>query len=101
MRAQAVQYGVRQPLRPLPVPRREAREEVAREERQVVEPLAQRLYPHDDRVDAVEEVLPERARGDALLQVLVRGRDEPEVHGNRAPSSEPLDLAALERAQQL
>ena len=65
--------------------------------------LRSRSGGHADghHVEAVVEILAEGARPDGLAQVGVGGRDHAHVHLDGAGAAEPLDLALLERAQQL
>ena len=69
--------------------------------RHVVRPARAAAGSERDRVDPVEEVLAERSRPRPAPQVFVRRRDEAEVHGDRPPAAHALDLARLERAQEL
>src|SRR4029453_1575892 len=52
-------------------------------------------------VDAVEEILAESPVPHRLLEIDVRGDNEPEVRANRLGPPDALDLAFLNRAQQL
>ncbi len=54
---------------------------------------------HD--VEPVEEVLAERALAHRLPEVHVGRGDDPDVHGDGAGAAEALDLALLQRAQEL
>ncbi len=78
-----------------------AADEEVDEHRQVFDALAQRRQAHRNHVDAVEEVLAERAFLDGALEVDVGGGHQAErrAHGPRA--ADPLDLAFLDGAQQL
>src|SRR5690606_25472876 len=60
--------------------RRVAVEEVHRQERDVLAAVAQRRELDVDGVEAVVEVLAEVALGDLRLEVLVRRRDDADVH---------------------
>src|SRR5262249_54024847 len=79
----------------------EADEEVLGEERNVAAALPERRNRDRDGVDAVVEVLAEAPRGDARLEVLVGGRDQTKVDGDRPTPAAQLDLAGLEDAPQL
>ena len=68
---------------------------------QVLQPLAQRREPDREDVEPEEQVLPEVAVGHRILQPAIGGRDDPHVHPLRALGAEPLQLAGLERAEQL
>src|SRR5580704_3143738 len=67
----------------------------------VAEPRAQRRNGDREYVEAIEKILAETARLDELDQVLVGRRDEAEVHLDGAPRADRIDLALLQRAQQL
>src|SRR5580693_6434711 len=67
----------------------------------VAEPGAQRRNGDREHVQAIEEILAETARLDEFDQVLVGRRDEAEVHLDRAPRADRIDLALLQRTQQL
>src|SRR5437764_1346919 len=58
---------------------------------------AQRRHLDRHDVEAVEEILPETARGDFGAQVLVGGGDDPHVHRQRLDRSDAGDDALLER----
>ena len=78
-----------------------ALEEQPRQLRQIFDPIAQRRHPDRDDVDAVEEVLAESSLLDRLLEVDVGGDDQPEVGADRLGAADALDLAFLDRPQQL
>src|SRR5258705_8877197 len=63
--------------------------------------LPQRGHPDGHHVEAVVEVLAERARPDRLPQVGVGGRDDPHVDLDGAGAAEPLDLPLLQGAEEL
>ena len=79
----------------------EAREEVHGEVRHVLEALAQRRHPDREHVEAVVEVLAELAVLDQLDHVAVGGGDQAEVDLHRPLGADGIDLALLQRAQQL
>ena len=78
-----------------------ARHEVLRELRHVAEALAQRRHPDGEHVHAVVEVLAELPVAHQLDHVAVGGRDQAEIDLQRFLRSDRIDLAVLQRAQQL
>ncbi|EWS52847.1 hypothetical protein X551_04363 [Methylibium sp. T29] len=76
-------------------------QEVVHEHRDVLAPLAQRRHPHRQHVEAEEQVLAEAAGLDLLAQVQVAGRHHAHVDLARLRAAHALDLALLQRAQQL
>ncbi len=60
-----------------------AREEVVRQPVEVVASLAERGEAQLDRVDPVEQVLPERPVGDACVNGRIRRAHQPHVDGPR------------------
>ena len=79
----------------------EAREEMAHQVRDVLRPLAQRRHRDRKDVQAVEQVLAETALLHVVDQVAVGGRDDAHVDLDRLARADRLDLALLDRAQQL
>ena len=79
---------------------REVRE-VRREQRDVLAPLAQRRHVQREHGQAVVEVGAEATALDLAGEVAVGGGDHPHVDVVRAVGADALDLAALQRAQQL
>ena len=71
------------------------------EQRNVVAPLAQRRQLHRDDVQAVEQILAERALGDHLREIGVRRGDDADVDLDRLRVADALELALLQHAQQL
>ena len=69
--------------------------------RHVVDAVAQRRHPDRDDVDPVVEVLAEPPFLDRLLEVDVGRGDQAELGLDRLGAADPLDLALLDRAQQL
>ncbi len=69
--------------------------------RQVVHAIAQRRQVHAHALEAVEQILAERALRHHRLEVAVGGRDHPHVGRDRARAPDPLELALLEHAQDL
>ena len=78
-----------------------AADEEVDEHRQVLDALAQRRQPHRNHVEAVVEIFAERAVLDRALEVDVGRRDQPERGADRPSAADALDLALLDRAQQL
>ena len=76
-------------------------EEVVGEQQDVGLPLAQRRDEDREDVQAVEQVLAERAGGNRVFEVLVGRGDQPDVDLDRLDAAEPLELALLQHAQQL
>ncbi len=72
-----------------------------REQRDVGHALAQRRQADRHHVEAIEQIFSEGARRDELLQLAVRGRDEPHVDADGLDAADPLELALLEGAQEL
>src|SRR2546422_1572401 len=68
---------------------------------QIVEALAQRREPELDSAQAIEQVRSEPTLVDELAQGLVRRGDDSNVDVDRPAAPDPLDLALLERAQDL
>ena len=75
-------------------------QEVAREHRNVFEPLAQRGQAQADHVQAVEQVLPEAALFNALLQVLVGGCDHTHVGLDGVVPTHTVEVAVAQHPQQ-
>ncbi len=75
--------------------------EVPGQEDHVVAALAQGGQPQGDDVQAVEEVLPELAGLDRLLDVAVGGGQHAHVHAHGLHAAHAVDLALLQHAQQL
>ena len=67
----------------------------------VVRPLAQGRQLQRQHVEPVQQVLAERALGHGPLQVAVAGRDQADVDRDRACAADAVDLALLDRAQEL
>src|SRR5712691_4693664 len=67
----------------------------------VLGPVAQRRKGDGERVEAVEEILPELADGERLLEITIGGGDD--AHPNLARDHVPhgLDLARLQHAEEL
>ncbi len=71
------------------------------ERRDVAGPLAQRRYSQRHHIQAEVQVLTERATLDFGRQIAVGGREDPHIHPHGRGTTEPVDLALLECAQQL
>src|SRR5579885_598427 len=76
-------------------------QELADEQRDVLDALAQRRNAQRHDVDAVVEVLPHPSLRHELGQVHVGRADDPHVHLDAAVRAELLDLPLLEHAEQL
>ena len=85
----------------LPEPRVVAAQEELGELRDVLGALAQRRQLDRDDVDPVVEVLAEPPFLDRLLEIDVGRRDQAELGLDRLGAADALDLAFLNRAQQL
>ena len=71
------------------------------ERRNVFLVLAQRRNIDGDHVEAVVEILAERAFFERGAQVAVGGGDQADIHFERFRAAEPLEFALLQDAQQL
>ena len=76
-------------------------DEVLDQERQILETLAQRRHLDRKHVEAVEQVLAERALEDRVLEVAMRGRDDAHVAAHAAVAADALVGALLQHAQDL
>ena len=72
-----------------------------REQLDVLAALAQRRQVEVDRVEPEEQVLAELAGGDLGRQVGIGGGDQADVGAAGARRADALELAGLERAQEL
>src|SRR6185295_7097653 len=77
-----------------------AQEEIG-ELRDVLGALAQRRQLDRDDVDSIEEIFAEAAVLHRLLEIDVGGGDQAELGLDRLAAADPLDVALLDRAQQL
>src|SRR5262249_54557048 len=66
-------------------------QEVLHEERNVLAALAERRQPHGDDVEAVEEILAERAVRDHLRELRKRGRGDSHVDLDRVGDADALE----------
>jgi hypothetical protein len=79
----------------------EVTEEVLREQRHVLDPLAERGDAHREDAQPIVEICPEAPRRHVGLQVAIGRRDEARVRVDGRPSAHALELPLLEDAQQL
>jgi hypothetical protein len=91
----------RQRRRRAPLAPRQLGQEVRHQDRHVLAPLAQRRQVHGDDVDAEVEVLAEAPGLHLFVEVLVRRAHQAHVDPDRFAAAYRLDLAVLQRAQQL
>ena len=75
-------------------------QEMPGERRDVVRPLAQRRQAQAHDVEAMQQVLAEQPLPHALLEVLVRRRDDAHVRLQRRVAADAVVLAVGEHAQQ-
>ena len=80
---------------------RELLEEVIDEQQHIRLALAQRRNEQGEDVQAVVEILAERAGRDRLLEILVGRRNQAHVGLDRLGAADALELALLQHAQQL
>src|SRR5438876_10596631 len=80
---------------------RELLHEVSDERRNVLWPLAERWKRDREDVQAIVQIVPERAGGDHLFEVPVRGCDYSDVDALRTRATEPLELPLLEHPKLL
>ena len=66
----------------------------------ILAPLAQRRNAHTDHVQAMVEIVAERAVAHAALQVLVRRGDHPHVRLQLLVAADPVKRSVREHAQQ-
>ena len=71
------------------------------EQGDVLDALPQRRHHDGHDVEPVIEVVTEDAASDGLLEVGVRGGDEPHVDLDRARAADPFDLSLLEHPEEL
>ena len=83
-----------------PVPFRMLPEKTVREEHDVFTPFPQRRQRDLDRVQTKKEVLTETARGDFLVRVRIRGRNDPHIRVQCFRRTNALELSGLNHAQQ-
>ncbi len=76
-------------------------DEVHGQRQDVLGPFAQGRHEDIERADAVEEIGPELVLKDSLLQVLVGGGDDAQVHRHGAQAADALNFPGLEHAQKL
>src|SRR5689334_6620363 len=80
----------------LPVLRGVVRQEMRRERRQVLEPLAKRRKVNDDGVQAIEQIFAEPSRGDLGRQVGIGGREHADVDEAEPRGADALHFAGLQ-----
>ena len=71
------------------------------QKRDVLTPLPQWWNGDRKNIEAVEEIRPEGALQNHLVQVLVGGGDEPNVNTDGSAASKPLVLLLLQNSQEL
>ena len=76
-------------------------DEKLREERDVVDPLPERRHQNRNDTEPVVEILPEPARGDLRLEVLVGGADDPHVHLEGLFTADAFEGTFLEDPEEL
>jgi hypothetical protein len=96
-----IQRARREPPHRAAVARRELRQEMIGEERDVLRPLAQGRDRDVDHGDPVVEIGAEGPASHRLPEVAVRGRDEADVHPPEAAVADPAEVLELEHAQEL
>src|SRR5206468_2412070 len=77
------------------------RDEMRDEAWHILESLAQRRQRDAKHVDAVEQILPDPARTDQLVQISIRGHENARVDRHRANATDPPELATVENLQEL
>src|SRR6202795_1159296 len=88
-------------LRAPPVLGREERDEVLHQGRDIFFSLAEWRHLNRDDVEPIKEILAEAAGADLLLEVLVRGGDDADVHADRLLAADTLEGLLLQDAQHL
>ena len=76
-------------------------QDVVDQERDIIEPLAERGQLDRDHVEAIVQILAEPAGGDRLGQVEVRGGEDAAVGADDVGPADPLERPVLEHAEQL
>ena len=71
------------------------------QDRQILEPLAQRRHLHGKDVQAVEQVLAKPAGDDRRIEIPVGGCDDAHVAVDRAVAADALEAALLQDPQKL
>ena len=74
---------------------------MAREQRRIARPIAQRGDADDDLGKAIIEILAEAGGGDHRVKILMGGADDTRVDRDRLAPADPLDHSFLQEAQQL
>ena len=99
--AEDLQRRVGNALEVLPELQVVAAQEELRERREVLDPVAQRRHADGDDLQPVIQVFAEAPLLDRLIEVDVRGGNQPEGGLDRVGSADTFDLILLNRAQQL
>ena len=63
-------------------------------------PFSERRHFQAHNIETVVKILPKSSLADRLLQILVRRRDEPDVHLDRSRAADAFKFAFLQHAQQ-
>jgi len=74
---------------------------MARHQRNVFAPVAQRGQANRDDAQAIEQILAKRAGGDEFVEAAIGGRDDAHRDTNGLFAADPLQLAVLQNAQEL
>src|ERR1700745_3915943 len=75
-------------------------DEVFHQQRNVLSSLSKRGHLNREDMQAVKQIVTERASADSGLQVAVRGCDHPNVSTYRACPADPFKLMLLQNAQE-
>src|SRR6185437_6174571 len=90
--------GARCELHPTPAIRYVLRHQLAHEQRQVLDTLAQRRHVDGKHVEAMKEVFAEGAAADGFLEIAVRRRNDADVAPNRHVVAYTLEYTLLQHA---
>ena len=77
-----------------------ALQEMARQQRHVLDPLAQGRQTQPDHIEAMKEVFAEQSLADPILEILMGGGDDPDIGAHRLMTAHPVVLAIGEHPQQ-
>ena len=75
-------------------------DEVFEQHRDVLPPLAQRRHFDREHVQTIEQVEPEIAGGDGLLQIPIGGGDDADISGNGLAAADSFKLPFLEHSKE-